>query len=98
MLGNQKNGSYVVLVPSSPRRENSALYRAQPLAAGNRFTITGVTPGPYKLFSWEGFYPSPLSLLTPEFMSRYDERGTVVRIKENERVENVRVNLIPKGQ
>jgi len=98
VLGNQKSGSYVVLVPSSPRRENSALYRAQPLAAGNRFTITGVTPGSYKLFSWEGFYPSPLSLLTPEFMSRYDERGTVVRVKENERLENVRVNLIPKGQ
>jgi hypothetical protein len=95
--GNPRKGDYVILVPSGARRSNLALYRRARIEDGNRFTIPGVTPGSYKIFGWEGFYPSPISLLEPDFISRYEDRGTPVTVQEESRVQNIRVNLIPAG-
>jgi hypothetical protein len=98
VAGNRRNGDYVILVPSGLRRNNLALYRRGLIENENRFTIFDVTPGSYKIFAWEGFYPSPISLAEPDFISRYEDRGTPVTVQEKSHIHNVRVNVIPAGQ
>jgi hypothetical protein len=98
VAGNRRNGDYVILVPSGERRSNLALYGRARIENGNRFTFVGVAPGSYKIFGWEGFYPSPISLAEPNFIVAYEDRGTPVVVQEESRVQNVRVNLIPAGQ
>lgn len=46
-------GSLVVLIPDSPRRGQSRLYGEAASDQYGRFTLSGITPGEYKIFAWE---------------------------------------------
>ena len=73
-------GATVVLVPDAPRRGQPRLYRQALTDSGGRFTISGITPGDYKLFAWEeierGMY------LDPDFVQPYEDSGKAVRMEE----------------
>ena len=91
-----KNAAYIFLLPSGSRRQNRALYkRAQSDDAG-RFTISGITPGAYKLFAWET--EPDLGALDFGFVLRYEDRGLPLTIREGEEINNVAVSVIPRGQ
>src|SRR4030095_9866494 len=46
-------GVWVVAVPDQARRLNFRLFKSQTTDQYGRFDLHGLTPGKYKLFSWE---------------------------------------------
>ena len=68
----------VVLVPAANRRQNYALYRTAVTDVNGKFNIPGVVPGEYQLFSWQDYIPG--SYENPEFVRKYDGRGTPVTV------------------
>ena len=70
----------VVVIPPDPRRENRALYKTATSDGTGRFTVRGIAPGSYKIFSWRSaaggeFYNS-------RFLSKYEFRGKSVNITQ----------------
>jgi hypothetical protein len=70
----------VVLVPDNARRERWDLYRVVSTDAMGRFNFTNVVPGDYKVFAWEAIEGNAYQ--DPEFIRRYEDRGTPVRLAE----------------
>jgi hypothetical protein len=68
----------VVLVPATNRRQNSALYKFTQTDAQGHFSMTGVAPGSWKVFAWESVKPGAYQ--NPEFMQKYEARGTSVTV------------------
>jgi hypothetical protein len=101
--GKSANGAQLVLVPQGARRQNRELYISLPLTATNatgRFTLRGIAPGEYKLFAWElaaGQLPE-LPYGDPEFLARYETRGTVVSVQKGTTIGGIKVRMIPAGQ
>jgi large repetitive protein len=85
-------GATVVLVPDAPRRGQPRFYRQATTDSGGRFTISSVTPGDYKIFSWEeierGMY------LDPDFLQSYEDSGKSVQVEEGGNL-NLQLDLIP---
>jgi len=71
----------VVLVPEESRRQNQALYKSAASDANGNFTMSGIAPGQYKLFAWESVPGT--AYMSPEFLSKYENQGQVVKILEN---------------
>jgi protocatechuate 3,4-dioxygenase beta subunit len=72
----------VALVPSTPRRQATQLYKSVATDASGQFNFRGVAPGEYKIFAWPAI---PYSLrgqayMNEEFLSRYEFRGVPVRV------------------
>src|SRR5262249_2310820 len=84
------SGVPVVIVPDS-HRTRSDLYRTGVSGADGKFTIDGVAPGDYKVFSWDGM--EPYRYFDSSFMKEYEARGTSIHIAENESVSTA-VQLI----
>jgi hypothetical protein len=82
----------VVLVPPTARRQNLALYKAATSDAKGNFTITGIAPGEYKLFSWVTVPGN--AWMNAEFMMPYEEFGKSVRLTEGASITSD-VNVIP---
>jgi hypothetical protein len=81
----------VVLVPEKALRRNFILYRtARPEEAG-RFTLTNISPGPYKLFAWDGVLNT--AWLNAEFLANFEEQGTAITVGSSS-VGDVRINII----
>jgi hypothetical protein len=83
----------VVLVPNRSRGRFD-LYKTTITDAAGSFTINGVTPGDYKVFSWESI--ERFSWFDPQVLERWEDRGAPVHVSESS-VENVQVRLIPPG-
>jgi hypothetical protein len=82
----------VVLVPPTARRQNMALYKAATSDAKGNFTITGIAPGEYKLFSWVTVPGT--AYMNAEFIMPYEEFGKSVRLAEGASITSD-VNVIP---
>jgi len=73
-------GATVVLVPDSARRNQRTLFKAIQPGASGEFAFAKVPPGDYKLFAWQEENGGPW--LDPEYLRRYEDRGTPVRVEE----------------
>jgi len=70
----------VVLVPAVKRRGNPTYYRAATTDSLGKFSMQGIPPGEYKLFSWDDVDPGAWQ--DPEFLAPYEERGLRVSVAE----------------
>jgi hypothetical protein len=72
-------GAQIVLVPDKSRHRHE-LFRAVTADQNGRFSIANVVPGDYKVFAWEAIEPS--SWFDTEVLSRYESRGSLIRVRE----------------
>lgn len=71
----------VVLVPDAARRNQRTLYKSTKTSNGV-FRFPKVPPGDYKLFAWsEDTIDNGGPWLDPEYLRKYEERATPVRIQ-----------------
>ncbi len=89
---NAISSARVVLVPAANRRQNLALYKTAVTDAKGNFTIMGIAPGGYSVYSWESV-PGD-AWLNREFMARFDNRGQPVSVTQGKTI-NANVTLIP---
>ncbi len=86
----QTSGQKIILVPEGlPQRYD--LYKTAVTNRTGAFAIDGVAPGNYMAFSWDRL--EEFQYFDPLFISRFQDKGTPVRVDENAKVE-VRVNVI----
>jgi len=74
-------GAHIVLMPITDRRERSYLVKTVRADQYGRFAIRGITPGDYKLFSWDDLEPN--IFFDPSFMEPYEAQGKVVHVEED---------------
>jgi hypothetical protein len=70
----------VVLVPPLTRRKNPALYKTVATDANGKFTITGVAPGEYRLYSWEAIPAN--AWMSAEYMAPYENVGQLISVMQ----------------
>ncbi len=87
-----RQGAMVVLVPSTPRRQNLSLYKTSTSDTAGHFVFRGVPPGSYKVFAWENVLNGAYQ--NSEFLSRYEERGQSINVTPMA-TSNTTVFLIP---
>jgi hypothetical protein len=82
----------VVLIPDRSR-DRTELYRTVNTDENGRFNFIGITPGDYKVFSWEGL--EPYGWFDPDVMAQSEGKGVSVRVTESS-AEMIDVKLIPR--
>jgi hypothetical protein len=75
-------GVWVVLVPDEARRSQLRLYEARTTDQYGHFDLRGITPGDYKLFSWDPVENSAWQ--DPEFLNPFEEKGEEVKLQEGD--------------
>jgi protocatechuate 3,4-dioxygenase beta subunit len=84
----------VVLIPDPPRRAELRLFVTATSDQYGRYTLGGITPGDYRVFSWKeveaGAYQDP------EFLKPYEGFGEPVSVKEGDQL-SLQVKLIPSN-
>ena len=86
-------GMTVVLVPGEKdRRNRESFYRSATTDAAGGFAFKSLTPGEYRVYSWEEAEFG--AWMDPEFLKPQESRGEPVSIQEGAR-QAVQVNLIP---
>jgi hypothetical protein len=88
--------SQVVLVPQRGR-DRAELYRTSTTGNSGGFQFSGIVPGDYKVFSWEGIEPN--GWFDPELLKQSETRGTAVHITDSATSSTgmIEVRLIPGG-
>jgi hypothetical protein len=71
----------VSLLPDAARRGRMDLYKSASTDASGRFRIDSVPPGDYVAFAWDGIDTGEWQ--SPEFVMRYESRGTGVRVRDS---------------
>jgi hypothetical protein len=84
----------VVLVPER-QRDRRDLYKPTVTDVNGRFTMTGIPPGDYRIFSWEDI--EPFAYTDPDVLRQYEGRATTVRVSENSKL-TPEVKIIPANQ
>jgi hypothetical protein len=83
-------GASVVLVPDAARRKLPSQFFVVESGDGGRYSISGIPPGDYKLFAWQGLEPN--AYLDPSFMAGYEGFGIAVSISPRSNIQaSVRV-------
>jgi len=85
-------GMQVVLVPQTAKRDVGRLYKFAMTDGNGHFVIRDITPGDYKVFSWEQVESG--AWRDPDFIKDYESKGEVVRLDPNGHA-TVQVQLIP---
>jgi hypothetical protein len=85
-------GGSVALVPVS-RRENPSLYYSVSSDSAGSFAIRGITPGDYKLFSWD--YMPPGAASNAAFLEKYEEKAIGISFTPGAKVTQ-KVTAIPR--
>ena len=88
-------GTRVVLIPDSPSRDQTRLYKTASINQYGKFTIRGITPGDYTLLAWENV--DRFEYYNPDFVLRFESRGERVRVEEGILL-NVNVQIIPAAE
>ncbi len=70
----------VVVVPPDMRRENRVLYKTAKSDASGKFTVRGVAPGSYKLFSFLGLAGG--EFYNARFLEKYEFRGKSISVAQ----------------
>jgi hypothetical protein len=92
-------GASIVLVPPDARRQNRLLYRTATAGADGRFSIRGVAPGNYRIFSWPGgdagLFSAPIDggYYNSRFLSRYENASKSINVTQS--VTNQDLTVIP---
>jgi hypothetical protein len=82
----------VVLVPDVRLRGRSDLFKTATTDTSGKFDVSGITPGFYKVFSWETVNLSAWNV--PEYLDLYEDRGQPVRI-DGGKIDPITIQLIP---
>jgi hypothetical protein len=82
----------VVLVPDAPLRKIAARYRTARADENGKFTLTGLAPGPYKLFAWEGAFLS--SWLNDAFLAQYEDKGFSLEVMPAADISGLHIQTI----
>ncbi|HTB92950.1 MAG TPA: carboxypeptidase-like regulatory domain-containing protein [Candidatus Sulfotelmatobacter sp.] len=83
-------GVYVVLIPEPPRA-NTRKYAAGRTDQNGRFSLQGVAPGDYKLFSWDSVEEN--DWYDDEWLRPFEAKGVSVHLEEGER-KNIDLTII----
>jgi hypothetical protein len=83
-------GNQVFAVPA--QRSRTDLYRTSITDQAGRFSITGLAPGAYTIFSWEGLDNG--AQFDPDFLKQHETQGKGIQVIEGT-AANVDVTLIP---
>jgi len=87
-------GITVVLIPNTPRRELSRLYKVSSTDDKGAFTLSGVAPGGYRVFAWEDVETN--AWREPDFLRPLESLGQEVSVEANDH-KSVTLTAIPKG-
>jgi hypothetical protein len=82
----------IVLVPDRAR-ERVELFRTTTSDDSGKFTFSGVIPGDYKVFSWEGL--EPYSWFDPDVLAQSENSGKAVHVTDQSS-DIIEVKFIPK--
>jgi hypothetical protein len=85
----------LVLVPDTPLRDRSYLYKVATSDGTGKFEIRGIAPGTYKLFGWESVPAGAWQ--DPEFIRDSEANGKTVVITEGSR-QQVRITAFPQAK
>jgi len=92
--GKPVSGVQAVLIPDRLRNRND-LYKTAATGADGRFNMRGITPGDYKLFSWEDI--ESFAYFDAEVLRSFEPLGKPVHVEESSR-STVEVKIIPAAQ
>lgn len=82
-------GATVVLIPDLPHRGLVEKYRSTTTDQNGRFTMAGLAPGDYKVFSWDSVGESEEEYgddwFDPEWLKPYETKGNSVHLEESDK-------------
>jgi hypothetical protein len=88
VVGNQNDepvaDAAIVAVPEAGFRNRPDRYRKAVADQSGHFSLRGLPPGDYTLFSWESVDGEPY--YDAEFLRGYEDRGKAIRVREGNRV------------
>jgi hypothetical protein len=80
-------GAIVVLIPSPPHRGVFEQYKFTTTDQNGKFSMNGLTPGDYKVFSWdfvdESEEENGADWFDPEWLKPYETKGESVHLEES---------------
>ena len=80
-------GATVVLIPDPPHRSVVEQYKFTTTDQNGKFSMTGLTPGDYKVFSWDSIDESEeeydAEWFDPEWLKPYEIKGESVHLEES---------------
>jgi hypothetical protein len=90
-------GAPVVLIPDPPHRGVVEQYKSTSTDQNGKFSMTGLTPGDYKVFSWDSVDESEEEYgndwFDPEWLKPYETKGESVHLEESDK-KSVNLTLI----
>lgn len=75
-------GVWVVLIPDPPLRNRDWFYKQTTTDQYGRFILRGITPGDYKLFSWDEVEEGAWE--DASFLKPFEEESTAVHVEEGD--------------
>jgi hypothetical protein len=84
-------GAWVVLVPDPPHRDREEMYSMKTADAFGRFSLSGLSPGAFKLFAWEPVQGT--NYTDPDFLNAFEDRGTPLHVEEKQQ-QTVQLEVI----
>lgn len=83
----------VILVPDEPHRDNRRKFRSETTDQNGKFTIAGIEPGDYKLFSWDIADEDEQPWFEVDWLKTFEASGTSIHLDESE-TKTFQLNLI----
>jgi protocatechuate 3,4-dioxygenase beta subunit len=75
-------GAWVVLIPDARHRSRFELYKRETTDQYGHFEFRGITPGEYKILSWEEVEDGAWE--DPDFLKLFEQKGEAVEVKESD--------------
>jgi hypothetical protein len=82
----------IILVPEASKRDQFSLFKQTTADQNGAFTVKGLPPGEYTLFSWEEIEDGAWQ--DPEFLKKYEADGIKAKVAEGSS-ETAKVKMIP---
>jgi hypothetical protein len=86
-------GVQVILIPDEPHRDNRRKFRSETTDQNGKFTITGIEPGDYKLFSWDIADEDEEPWVEADWLKPFEVSGTSIHLGESD-TKTLQLNLI----